>query len=494
MKRLRELAVGVAAMALCALGCMVSGEQAFAAGTGSLHITSSHSGDAAVYDAYRIADDAALPDNAQFNWPGLSGVSLDGYEPYPAYDPASPNSARDGRALVERVSADVSVDNAGVLAHVLEGYVLPGAAPAARVKADGPAVAVPDGWYLLRAHGRRTLFAWVDGGPVELGDKSDTPIIGKQVTTGSGWGTAAVAGSGRTVSYRVDTAVPLAMEASRVYPLTIVDEWDARLLLDQASVRVELLSNTEASRDVTSEVSLKTGDRELTVAVDDLHRLGAVPGDTVRVSYTMSLAPGARIDAQGLANAAHAVFDTWAGEASTPDAVTRVYAMQLEVKKVDVQGAPLAGAVCAVRADGGWLASDGSFGSASRRAEFVSREDGTLEGLPLLADGSYELVELTAPHGYKVAGGGSAGFELKLRTDDGKLSVDARATQPLRVARVDAASSTVCLELVNEKAASWLPGFIPQTGDTAWAIAAVVLTAAGAALVLMGARRSAKRS
>lgn len=486
MKHLRKI-VAVVAATVIGVAALVAAPAPARAGAGSLYITSSHGGDAVVYDAYRIADDAALPDNAQFNWPGLSGVSLDGYEPYPAYDPASPNSARDGRALVERVSADVSVDNAGVLAHALEGYVVPGAAPVARVKADGPAVAVPDGWYLLRAHGRRTLFAWVDGGPVELGDKSDTPVVGKQVSSGAGWGRSAVAGSGRVVSFRVDAALPLSMEAARAYPLAIDDSWDEGLVLDTDSIRVELLANDEPARDLTDAVEVEVSDRSIRVASDDLRALGAEPGNALRLSYKMTIAPGAKVGVAGLSNSAHAGYEAWTGHCQTPAAAARVFAANLKLSKVDASGAPLAGAVVAIRRGGEWLLADGSFGAESARLELASGEDGAFPVLPVLSDGSYEVVELSAPKGYRAAD--HAVFQLGVHAGEGDLTLDAWASKPLRVAGVDAESATASLELVNEKAASGWPGFIPQTGDTAWWLAAATLAVAGAAVLVAGARR-----
>ncbi len=127
-----------------------------------------------------------MPLNDQFDWPALSGVVLDGHAAYPTYDHASPQAAKQGRALVQRVSDDVLSDDAGVLAYALSSYVADGALPSARVLAGGDCVSVENGWYLLVAPGRRPLFAWVDGAPVELGDKSDTPVAYKQVNTGSG--------------------------------------------------------------------------------------------------------------------------------------------------------------------------------------------------------------------------------------------------------------------------------------------------------------------
>ena len=91
MKHLKKLATVVAATVMGA-AALVAAPASAHAGAGSLHITPSMEGSAAVYDAYRIADGAGLPQDDQFDWEALSGESLDGRPAYPAYDPASPSA------------------------------------------------------------------------------------------------------------------------------------------------------------------------------------------------------------------------------------------------------------------------------------------------------------------------------------------------------------------------------------------------------------------
>ena len=67
MKRFRWLAIVVAVMVLGAVVCSVPRAYARAAQAGSLHITPSRNGEGIAYDAYRIAGDAALPQNDQLN-------------------------------------------------------------------------------------------------------------------------------------------------------------------------------------------------------------------------------------------------------------------------------------------------------------------------------------------------------------------------------------------------------------------------------------------
>lgn len=63
MKRMIRYAVAFVAMVWMAVILPVSQVHAYASGTGTLHITPSQDGGGTTYDAYRIADDAALPQN-----------------------------------------------------------------------------------------------------------------------------------------------------------------------------------------------------------------------------------------------------------------------------------------------------------------------------------------------------------------------------------------------------------------------------------------------
>lgn len=482
---------GAVAVCVASLFCaiMLPTVTAHAQTTGSLQVTPGPSGASIVYDAYRVADEAALPCDNQFRWSDLSGKELDGRPAYPTYDPAAGDAARDGRELVERVSRDVSTDDAGVLAQKLVSFLAEDASPDARVTAGAGPVFVRDGWYLLRASGRRPLFAWVDGAPVTLGDKSDAPVLGKQVSCGSGWSDGVVAGQKDSLSYRVDTSVPLSVDAGGSYPVTIVDTWDERLLLNAESVRVTLMhaGSADESQVITDQAEISIERETLSVSGDFL-AWGAKPGDVVRLSYEMSFDPHARLDGKGAANTAFATYRSWLGDSKTPVDETRVYGMQLELKKVDKGGKPLAGAVLALRNADGWLDANGAFGEEGRRIELVSDADGMVEIPAMLSSGPYEVVELQAPAGFRKEEK-PIKLELAAECAKGALTLRARASSPLRVADVDADRASVTCELVNERASQTTLGFVPQTGETLWLTAVVVMAAAGCLVIRRGFKR-----
>ena len=207
---------------------------------GALQVESS-SGSGATYRAVRIATEDALPINEALAWEDVAGQQVGDRPAFPAYNPDSPNAPEQGRALAQAVSDELTHDDDGTLATWLAGFVLTGA-PAVEVTADAGAVPVQDGWWLLTAAGRRPLLAWVDGAPVTLGDKMDTPSLTKEVrdnVTGV-WGESGTYGSGQSLDYRLSMTVPLSIDSYETYWVELHDTWDEHLTLDEKSVRLSL--------------------------------------------------------------------------------------------------------------------------------------------------------------------------------------------------------------------------------------------------------------
>lgn len=449
----------------------------------------------------RIADADALPLNDAFDWPALSGIQAPGYKPYPAYNPTAPNAAAQGRKLVERVSEDLAQDEDGSLAQWLSKHLQKNASYVT-VLTDAAPKAVDDGWYLLTAPGRRPLFAWVDGDLVTLGDKSDTPVLDKEVSSVDGWGDSSVGGSGQAFSYRTSITVPHTFELYSTYKLSMHDTHDERLTLDAQSLKVELLRSADAAAqgedafevvaDLTKDTVLETAGASFTVTIANLKATPARPGDVVRVSYRMTVDSLAAPGAEGLVNDAFATFPGMGGEEETPHDATRVYLIRPSVHKINEQGAALEGARFAVRdAQGSWLSESGSFGALANRAEFTSSRDGMVESIPALAPGRYELVELAAPKGYVLPADPAFSFEVSATSSLEDLSFEVEAVKPLTVERVSGPDGSFTLSLTN--VAEDAPGgFMPQTGDAPWATAAVLLVSAGVVLVALGKRRQSQ--
>ena len=454
---------------------------------GGLSVTSADGASGAVYRAVRIADADALPIDEVFAWESLSGLQLDSHEPLPTYDPDAPDAAAQGRALVEAVSDRVADDGDGSFAALLAGRLADEAtAPGVSVAADRGTVAVEDGWWLLVAEGRRPLLAWVDGALVELGDKADTPTLVKEVkdnVTGT-WSDSGTYGSGQALEYRLTVTLPLSMESYDPYWIELHDTWDARLSLDEGSVRVALVAQSGGEKDLTAVTRVSVDGTSLTARIDDLRSTPAAPGDALVLTYTMypdaQSAPGSA----GLVNEAWANFPSWDGDGETPHDRNRVYSFRASVAKSSPSGAPLAGAVFAVRdASGAWLAADGTFGAEGDRATFTTGEDGLTSSIALLAPGSYVLVELEAPDGYLLPEDPEAPFTIDATHGFDHVDLKVEASGAAEVKDVAADGGSFTLSVVDEPKTPG--GSTPRTGDWTGACA-VLVTLLGAGLVMIG--------
>ena len=181
----------------------------------------------------------------------------------------------------------------------------------------------------------------------------------------------------------------------------------------------------------------------------------------------MTIAPGAKVGAAGLSNSAHAGYEAWTGHCQTPAAAARVFAANLKLSKVDASGAPLAGAVVANPSRRRVVARR-RFLRRRVRAPRARLGRGSARSPRCPCSRTAPTRWSSSPHLRATA--------LPIPPSSSWAYTPARVTsrltpgplKPLRVAGVDAESATASLELVNEKAASGWPGFIPQTGDTAW--------------------------
>lgn len=420
-----------------------------ARGEGALRVESS-SGSGTVYRAVRIASEEALPLNNALVWADVAGKRVGDRQPFPEYDPASPNASEQGRALVQAVSNELTRDDDGTLATWLADFVRSDAA-SVEVIAGGPAVSVQNGWWLLTAPGRRPLLAWVDGKTVALGDKSDAPTLEKQVRdpeTGE-WGDSAIYGSGRLLEFRLVVSVPDSFAGYETYRCAFHDTWDERLSLVADSVRLALVSGT-AETDITDVLDLAVSQNGFTATIDDLCKTPAAPGDRLVLTYKMTADPTDNPGSEGLVNDAWFTFPSWDGEGETPPDKTKSYAFRVRVRKASSDGEYLAGAVFALRnEDGLWLTADGSFGAEKDRLTFSTNEDGLTGEIPLIPAGSYVLVELEAPQGYELPDDPTFPFVISAEHSFDRLDLTVESSGAATVETVDAHKAEVVLKVIN---------------------------------------------
>ena len=315
---LAAVAVALTALAGAAADAVATASAAFAdANAGSIRIVSDRE-TSAVYAATRIADADALPldgvcaPDRNFAWEGVAGQQVGGTS-LPSYDPAASNAKEQGRALVQAASDALATDADGSLAAWLATHVTTAGANAAhQVVVNGPAVPVPDGWYLLQSEGKRPLLAWVAGGDVELGDKSDTPTLVKEIKDGDEWLDSGIYGNGQALEYRLILTVPETIKQfanGGTYTCAFHDEWDARLTLVPSSAKLTLVSSANGTRtDITELMTLQAKDSSFTATIDNLCDAAVQPGDTVELTYSMIVDPNAAAGSAGLINTAWATF------------------------------------------------------------------------------------------------------------------------------------------------------------------------------------------
>lgn len=400
------------------------------------------------------------------------------------------------------MSDAVAADGDGSLALELAGYITQyGYDTAVTVTSGGDSVPVADGWYLVTAQGRRPLFAWVDGAPVSLSDKADTPTLDKEVEGADGtWGDAATGGAGQDLSYRITVTVPDSYTYHSEYRLTINDTWDEGLLFVEGSLGAELVRAQGGERvDITGALELQVQASSFTATFGDLRQTPAQPGDKVVLTYRMSFDPSVLPGSDGFVNRAWATYPSHDGEGQTPPDRTRSYTFKIYVHKLNAADEPLEGAVFAVRdSTGAWLKADGTFGSEQDRATFTSGVDGTVNNIPVLAPGDYTLIELEAPDGYITPPKPSAPFTIVAALDGEELDLTVEASGNASVAEVSAADASATLEVVNEPVTTPPPGgSLTQTWDAMGPLmqVATVMAALGVlALVAWAVLRRQQRS
>lgn len=450
------------------------------------------SGSSAEYEAALIATPEALPVEDGLAWTEVAGKSVGAHQAFPDYDPTASNAKAQGRALVEAVDEALAADEDGSLAQWLSGHVIPApaSAPRPRVVSGGSAVAVQDGWYLLTSPGRRPLAAWVEGAPVELWDKSDSPSVTLHVRTDQEWASSAVHGAGRTLAVRTVMTVPETYSLFTSYPCTLNVAWDEPLALVPDSARLELVPANGPAVDITALVELQAGSTSLVVRIADLCEAQAEPGDTIALTYEMNHDPLHAPGARGLDMQAHATFPTFTGTGETPVAKAKAYTSTLAVHAIAKDGKPLAGAVFALRGEAGeWLTAEGAFAGERSRVTWTTGEDGMAAIPQALGRGSYTLVQLENPAGHKPVRGFESAVKIDAEHDLDTLALTCEASGAAAVEQVDAGAAAATLVVEHDaEAQGGLLDKLPQTWDNLppyakFGLLALIL---GALIILLG--------
>lgn len=355
--------------------------------------------------------------------------------------------------------------------------------------------------------------------PVDSEEKVETPrvdkLIGEVAPDGDvSWGKLADAEVGVAVPYRITGTLPSNWDDFKTYYYEFHDVLDPQLIIDESSVRIELLnSEGTVAADLTDAFSTSvSSDNVLSAQVADLKAAapGADKSCTVRLSYFAALDPATATpgtqdpadnyvylnytsrpwtDAIGRSVEDHAQLLTWG----------------IDLDKVDAEtAAKLAGAVFTVQnAAGQYVAADGQLSSAP--VEHTTGEDGLIK-IPGVDAGTYTVTEVAAPLGYATLDGS---FQIVLTS---KLSGDAPTLAAsvshaaVSVPSIDAAAGVAVVEVADDRVTvpptggSDQPnappaGTLTKTADQAFAIvaAAGIVACIALAVACAARRRDARR-
>lgn len=374
---------------------------------------------------------------------------------------------------------------------------------------SGEEAELADGyWLVVGADSQPVLVPVGASTRATLSEKSTVPTDDKEVWDGDSWEKAADWGAQDGYQYRLTGTLPSNYAQFDRYHYEFVDEMDSCIAPDASSVvavvehadgTTEELGGFEAG---LGAVEGQVGRSRLTVRWDDLK--GAYPeardGDLIRVTYDARLTVGAKVGA-GAPNEndvrlryTRSPTNDQVGEAKP--ARCEVYAWLMTMTKVSAgDRRPLAGAAFAISRDGRWLCRDGTWADSrdAGDATFVTDEDGRLQ-IPPVDEGTYELVEVSAPDGYALEPDATT---LTLDSSDlaGTPRLDASADGPARLLSVDASTGTAALELEDEAVPeaptpqSVLRQVVTSMPQTGVGVAGTGLLAAGIAVTTAALRR-----
>lgn len=339
--------------------------------------------------------------------------------------------------------------------------------------------------------------------------KALVPSVSKQVgeLDASGkpaWGKIADAGMLAWTPYRVTGTLPSNWDEFTAYFYEFTDARDDALEIDRASVTVELLdAQGEVAQDLTRAFSIKDEDGTLTVICDDLKAAAptATAAHAVRMSYRARLIPG-KASAGTKDPADNYVYLSYTrapgseGHGRTTEDHARLLTWAIDLTKVASADprTSLAGASFTLRhSQGGYVQADGS--TSSDAYEFTTDASGRIAVVGLDA-GSYTLTETRAPQGYALLDEPIA-IEITHELNDQTARLGAGIDHAsVTVTNVDAAAGSIAITVANDEPGTppgttgkRTPGWIPQTGDAAFAAVAVLAISGVLAIAISRAIR-----
>lgn len=544
------LLCGIAAVMAFALVLL---PQAWAAGKGTLTVSSAHNASTAL-EAYQVfkadvadgSNGTKVVSNAEWSDPSVASAVNEAIR---SADPGyTGSSAADAETwLHDNIDSNAAQASRNAAVAAMARNLQSSSAPSSALAA-GTASTLDAGYWLVAAdparvgtgeYGTSPILVVVGGSPVTATTKGAAPTVDKHVLENSSdaWHKQADATVGDSLPWRLEATVPAGIAGYTSYSVSFHDSLAAGIGRP-SGVHVYLAAGDGASSIVGASdfagspqafwtqgaspdgdstwVELGAGEYTTSYASSDAGAIFDVTVNDLIASLQQrnwALASGARVcvvyDAPLTASAAQGVAKGNPDEVvlrypSSPysdafartepaDAVAYTWGLQL-VKRSSEDETPLQGAVLRVTdAQGRHLTQDGAW--TGENATVTTDADGMVRAAGV-DSGSYLVEEISAPEGY-AAFGGTRAIDLSATLDPdhivhSQVQVSLKAADPLRADAFDADAGQATVSVLDGPAGPLdaVASALPKTGDTA-PLGALALLAAAALIALAAHRRRA---
>lgn len=382
------------------------------------------------------------------------------------------------------------------------------ATPCAELEAN-ESTTLSSGYYLVLSSMAHPVLTVVDSGATAtVVAKHSVPVISKHMQKIIDGATAqekvSDAKTGDDIVFQLESTFPSNFASFDKYAYSIADKSSDALVVDASSVKVSVLSNSAADKDITKEadIAYDADSHELLVSFDDIKPIVAdISGpEKIVVTYNCNLTRAAQTGfANPTFNNASVTFSTSptsdatgtnhasSGVASDLIDATHIYTFGVRVHLTDKDDSSidLTGAAFTLQdGQGRYLAADGTWHSnPSDATTFLTDEKGMIELVGVDAD-TYVLTQSASVDGY-VPMAEAAEFSIDITTTPGEENLAAEIVSgEAEIENIDPAGGIVTVHVTNTKEpAISIPFVETGNGKVAGELAQMGAVVSGVALL-----------
>ncbi len=364
------------------------------------------------------------------------------------------------------------------------------------------------------------------GASIAASEKSTPVTLEKEIfedDNNVGWGEIADAELGQVVSYRIQITTPGNYSTYKTFKASVEDALPAGMTINSDSVTVKVGDTSVRAGDenVVDGFTVNASGQSLQVSSGDTKAI-KVNGETaigantiIVVEYTATVNSAVVAGAAGNVNKATYTFsnDPQSNSEGELEDTAKLYTYFVSIDKTDeVTSEPVRGAEFVIRNSEGKYLSETGFDADSQDTAkvFTSDENGAVNNIRFLDQGTYTLTEISAPDGYRITAAdttvvvsptyatqdtdavgneGEDGYVPAYKAGD-LMSLAATVTGG--AAQLDSASANsgeIAIDVVNTREVE-----LAITGQQGVGIAGAVVLVAGVVLYVIRRRRAEKPS